>query len=255
MNQIKGDQYETFIKIFLENDSKKTWLWKDIPENELKKSSILGDWNEHRLVRKDNKINSIPDLGCDILMKDNEDYILIQCKNFDLTNNVTIHHLAGFYAMISHYNMRGIVYYSSKLSPNIKLLKPNNNIEFIKQEIIDNTQPIILNKTILSPYYYQIEAYEQLKNSKRAILNLPCGMGKTLTSIMIGKDYDNIIIISPLIAYSKQNLERFQNELIDEKYNSIIINSEGIRDKDEILHLLTIQTPIFIIKKEFEKLE
>ena len=136
MNQIKGEEYEIFIKQFLENDSKKTWLWKDIPEYELRKSSLLGDWNEYRLVRKDNKINSLPDLGSDILLKDEEKYILIQCKNFDLTNNVTIHHLAGFYAMISHHNLCGFVYYSSKLSPNIKLLKPNVNIQFIKQEII-----------------------------------------------------------------------------------------------------------------------
>jgi len=237
MNQIKGEEYEIFIKQFLENDSKKTWLWKDIPEYELRKSSLLGDWNEHRLVRKDNKINSLPDLGSDILLKDEEKYILIQCKNFDLTNNVTIHHLAGFYAMISHHNLCGIIYYSSKLSPNIKLLKPSSNIQFIKQEIIIH-HPEIIHKTILNPYYYQIDAYEQLKNSKRAILNLPCGMGKTLTSIMIAKEYDNIIIISPLIAYSKQNLERFQNQLINNKYNSIIVNSEGIRDKDEIVKIL-----------------
>jgi len=236
MNQIKGEQYEIFIKQFLENDSKKLWLWKDIPEYELRKSSLLGDWNDHRLIRKHNKINSLPDLGCDILLKENEEYILIQCKNFDLTNNVTIHHLAGFYAMISHHNLCGIVYYSSKLSPNIKLLKQNTNIQFIKQEII--IYPEITHKTILDPYYYQIEAYEKLKNSKRAILNLPCGMGKTLTSIMIAKEYDNIIIISPLIAYSKQNLERFQNQLIDNKYNSIIVNSEGVRDKDEIVKIL-----------------
>ena len=238
MNQIKGEQYEIFIKNLLENDFNKTWLWKDIPEYHLKQSMIIGDWNLHRLARKDNKINSIPDLGCDILLKNKDDYILIQCKNFDLNNNVTIHHLAGFYAMISHFNMKGIVYYSSKLSPNIKLLKPSENIQFIKQDFLYNTKPIITNKFILTPYYYQIEAYEQLKNSKRSILNLPCGMGKTLTAIMIGKDYDNIIIVSPLIAYSKQNLERFQNELHDEKYNSLMINSEGIRDKDEITTIL-----------------
>ena len=123
MNQIKGEQYEIFIKQYLENDSIKTWLWKDIPEQELKNGGLLGDWNLHRLIRKDNKINSIPDLGCDILLKDNEEYILIQCKNFDLSNNVTIHHLSGFYAMVSHFNMKGIVYYSSKLSKNIQLLK------------------------------------------------------------------------------------------------------------------------------------
>ena len=235
MNQIKGEQYEIFIKQYLENDSIKTWLWKDIPEQELKKGGLLGDWNLHRLIRKDNKINSIPDLGCDILLKDNEEYILIQCKNFDSSNNVTIHHLSGFYAMVSHFNMKGIVYYSSKLSKNIQLLKPNSNINYIKQEMI-SLDTLKTQKTITTPYYYQIEAYEKLKDSQRSILNLPCGMGKTLTSIMIAKDYDNIIIISPLIAYSKQNLERFQNELED--YHSIMVNSEGTRNSSEILKSL-----------------
>ena len=51
MNQIKGEQYEIFIKQYLENNSIKTWLWKDIPEQELKKGGLLGDWNLHRLVQ------------------------------------------------------------------------------------------------------------------------------------------------------------------------------------------------------------
>jgi superfamily II DNA or RNA helicase len=240
MNQIKGDKYEIYIKLLLENSNNKTWLWKDIPEFELKKSGLLGDWNEYRLVRKDNKINSIPDLGTDILLKTNEEYILVQCKNFESNNNVTIHHLSGFYAMISHFNMKGIVYYTSKLSSNIKLLKPNINIKFIREELVNSKIQQKISK--LFPYYYQIEAYEKLKNSKRSILNLPCGMGKTLTSIMIAKEYDNIILVSPLIAYSIQNLERFNNELHNEQYNSLLINSDGIRDKDEILQLLNKNT-------------
>lgn len=235
MNQEKGTKYELYIKQFLENNSKKTWLWNDIPEYELRKSNLLGNWNEHRLTRKENKINSLPDLGTDILLKDGEKYILIQCKNFESNNYVTIHHLAGFYAMISHFKMEGIVYYTSKLSPNIKLLRENTEIQYIKQEIINNIKDNKENsiKLINNPYYYQLEAYNKLKNSHRAILNLPCGMGKTLTSIMISKDYDNIILISPLIVYSKQNLDRFKNEL--DNYSDILINSEGTRDKDEIL--------------------
>lgn len=235
MNQLKGDKYENFIKIYLENDVDKTWLWKDIPEFILKESGLLGDWNKHRLVRKEIKINNIPDLGADILLKKNNKYILVQCKNFDAKNYVNIHHLGGFYSMIAHYQMDGIVYYTSKLSPNIKILKPNDKIEFIQKGIDDIVIPI--NKIISNPYYYQIEAYEKLKNCNRAILNLPCGMGKTLTSIMIAKGYDNIIVISPLIAYAKQNLERFQNELGNE-YNSITINSEGTRDETEIIKKL-----------------
>jgi superfamily II DNA or RNA helicase len=234
MNQEKGNKYEFYIKKYLENQSDHAiaWLWKDIPEFYLKKSGLLGDWNEHRLVRKENVLNSLPDLGADILLFKNNQYYLVQCKNFESGNYVTIHHLAGFYAMVAHFQMNGIVYYSSKLSPNLKLLKNNDKIEYMKEEIENDTdQTLKSNQSLqLQPYYYQIEAYEKLKNSKRAILNLPCGMGKTLTSILIAKDtqYKNIILISPLIAYAKQNLDKFIDQLPD--YNTIIVNSEGTRD-------------------------
>ena len=227
MNQEKGSKYEFYIKKYLENQSEYAiaWLWKDIPEFYLKKSGLLGDWNEHRLVRKENVLNSLPDLGADILLLKNNQYYLVQCKNFESGNYVTIHHLAGFYAMVAHYQMNGIVYYSSKLSPNLKLLKNNDKIEYIKENIVDDSIEI---KNKLQPYYYQIEAYQKLKDSNRAILNLPCGMGKTLTSILVAKEYQNIILISPLIAYAKQNLDKFIDQLPD--YNTIIVNSEGTRD-------------------------
>ena len=69
---------------------------------------------------------------------------------------------------------------------------------------------------IESAFDYQINAYNSIKNSliteKRAILQLPCGMGKTLISMKVGLDYDVVIIISPLKQYCIQNLDRFQSE-------------------------------------------
>jgi len=233
MNNIeKGTEYEIYIKKYLENDQVKTWLWKDIPEYILRDAGILGEWNKHRLIRKENKINSIPDTGCDILMKnENEnEYKLIQCKNFT-TNSVTIQHLAGFYMMVVHFQKHGIVYYTTKLAHMFENLPDNPQIEFIKKEFNQNIIEKNIKK-IKEPYYFQIEAYEKLKDSKRSILNLPCGTGKTYTSIMIAKDYDNIVIISPLLAYAKQNLELFHNEL--ENYQTILINSEGTRNMKEI---------------------
>jgi len=231
MNNIeKGTEYEIYIKKYLENDQIKTWLWKDIPENILRDAGILGDWNKHRLIRKENKINSIPDTGCDILMKNEKEYILIQCKNFT-TNSVTIQHLAGFYMMVVHFQKHGIVYYTTKLAHMFENLPDSSQIEFIKKEFNKNIIEKNIKK-IKEPYYFQIEAYKKLKDSKRSILNLPCGTGKTYTSIMIAKDYDNIVIISPLLAYAKQNLELFHNEL--ENYQTILINSEGTRNMKEI---------------------
>jgi hypothetical protein len=55
-NQEKGLNYEIFIKNYLEEDSQnQAWLWKDIPEYNLKDAGLLNDWNLHRYIRKENK--------------------------------------------------------------------------------------------------------------------------------------------------------------------------------------------------------
>lgn len=242
--QVKGFNYEKQVKFYLQTKTKQTYLWKDIPENELRKSGLLGNWNEHRFNRKNNKINNLPDLGTDILLKDLEKntYELIQCKNY-AKNNVCIEDLGGFYSMILHYDLPGSVYYNSDLSNNIKLLKSIDKVKFVKylydenlvyDEIIDK-KVISKNKNIDKPFYYQIEAYEKLKDCNRSILSLPCGMGKTLISIIISKNYDNIILVSPLIAHAEQNLENYEHELNGFGYNSIFVSCEGIRNEDEIL--------------------
>lgn len=85
----------------------------------------------------------------------------------------------------------------------------------------------------LTPRQYQIDAYNALKNLKRAILQLICGMGKTFISIMLARHYDNIIILSPLKAFAQQTLNRYKLELTDR--NFILIDSEGERDVDKII--------------------
>ena len=65
MNTIqKGTDYEIYINNFLNSiEGNKSWLWKFIPESELRNASILGDWNNYRLLRKSLKedlINALP---------------------------------------------------------------------------------------------------------------------------------------------------------------------------------------------------
>ena len=114
----KGTKYEIFIRDFLKNDNTNNiaWLWKDIPESHLRKINILGNWNEFRLFRKqiketEKKENILIDTGCDILLKNNDKYTIIQCKNYT-NNNITIECLAGFYMTLCHYDLNGIVYYT-----------------------------------------------------------------------------------------------------------------------------------------------
>jgi predicted helicase len=134
----KGTLYEVFIKDYLEkqNLNNNYWLWKDVPELELRKASILGEWNLFRFNRKRNnqiakEENKLIDTGIDVLAKTNDEYIIIQCKNYAENNYVTVLDLAGFFMMVNHYELKGIVFYTSKLSSHITSQKPTDKIKYI----------------------------------------------------------------------------------------------------------------------------
>ena len=280
-NLIKGTSYELFIRDYLnKNQNQQSWLWSKTPEKILRDCNIIGEWNEHRLKRKEYKIilnkienglelddeeNSMIDLGVDIILKINNEYIFVQCKNYDDNNIITTEKLAGFYSMIIHYEKKGILYYTSKLSKNIINKKECNSIEYIKKEFdnkkfyIDKANNIYnkelnkeSNKTNLieNAYDYQIEAYckisEEFKTKNRAILNLPCGLGKTLISMMIGLNYNQVIIISPLIEYCNQNLERFMSDIKYKDYKGLLINTDGTRDTEEIKKFISSNKKIIL---------
>ena len=233
----KGDAYEIYIRDELaKNKEDHVWLWQDIPESILRDIGILGSWNEHRLRRKDNKENGLPDLGCDILVKTYAgDYVFVQCKHYNENNSIRIEDLGGFYLYILTYGYKGIVYHTSKISGNIHLHKPSKDIEYLRKDYIQS-EPVKTSRTTLmsNPFNYQIEAYDKLVNKHRAVVQLPCGMGKTLISMLIAGSYQNVIIISPLKEYCQQNLEKFKNEEYYANYKSKLIDSDGTRDVEEI---------------------
>ena len=158
--------------------------------------------------------------------------------------------------MITHYDLNGILYYTSKLSHNILSQKPSEKVKFI-HKIFEN-EPIYIENNVNNinnvnikneysnlletPFDYQIEAYNIItkifETKKRAILHLPCGMGKTLTSMKIGLNYDQIIIVSPLREYCIQNLERFKSEFKYKDYIGLIIDTDGLRDETKILDFI-----------------
>ena len=182
-NQIKGLNYEVQIKDYIINNLNKiAYLWKDIPEILLIKYGFIGSHNEERLNRKELNENPLQDTGIDILQIDSdEECILIQCKN-GYKNGITMSDLAGYYAWTSSLdNYKGIVYYTSKLSHNIKKLPYNKRLEYIKKSYIDSSENIIIEDSII-PHYYQFDAknnaIEYFKNNKRGILTMPCGTGK-----------------------------------------------------------------------------
>ena len=196
MNKLKdGHEYELYVLNIIKSKYKSCWLWKDIPDNILSQQ-----FYKNKLI--------CDDIGCDIIGINKDDTIdYIQCKNYSTTGNdntISIYDLAGFYNFVAENSVNNaIVYYSGELSQQILCRK--NKIQYINI-------PIIKNNNILDfkPRDYQLEAYNKLKDSNRCILSMPCGTGKTLisyiSSIKISKQ---IIIISPLKQFAKQNLDRF----------------------------------------------
>ena len=235
-NYLKGLNYEIQIRDYLINKlNKQAYLWKDTPENILINNGIIGSHNQNRLLRYENKVNKIPDTGIDIIQIDNDNKCsLIQCKN-GYKNGLTYYELCGFYAwMASLDNLQGYVYYTNKLSYAVQTLPKNNRIEYIKMafdEIKENIKEE--NKTNFIPYNYQIkvqEIFEQYFTTyDRGILSMPCGTGKTYVSYLISQKYDQIIIISPLKQFAKQNIEKYI-EYGYNKSNTILVDSDGERD-------------------------
>jgi len=251
MNNIKGYNYELQIKYYIINElNKKAFLWHETPETILINSGIIGSHNDHRLKRISNKENSLIDTGIDIIQIENNNLCsLVQCKN-GYKNGLTFNDLSGFFGwMTGLINLSGYVYYTNKLSDNIKCLpNPNNRIKYIKQKYNENIK--LEENKIIKPYDYQLEAFNKFNNNftNRGILTLPCGTGKTLISYLCSQKYKQVIILSPLKQFAIQNLNRFiEYGFIN---NTLLVDSDGERDIKQIQKFIN-SNESFLISSTF----
>ena len=243
-NQIKGLNYEIQIRDYIITKlNKQAYLWDHTPEDLLIEHKIIGSHNQSRLIRKENKENPLRDTGIDIIQVEEDSLSLVQCKN-GYKSGVTINDLAGFNFWMANTNFNGYVYYTNKLSNNILYSPKSDRIEYIKQPY---DKPKVSSNQIIkiTPYQYQIDASNKVDETfnspsdiytfgYRGILTLPCGCGKTYTSYLIANKYKQVIIISPLKQFAKQNLDRY----IEYGYsnNTLLVDSdeEGTRDRSII---------------------
>jgi len=207
MNKEYGDQYEKYVLNYLINAKKykNCYLWKDVPSQILLAFGLVDDINDN-----------CQDVGCDILCVSEDDkYVFVQCKNYSTTgkdNNITIDHFGLFFYLISqNYDLiiENYVYYTGKVSH--RLLKLAKKTKFINLPYVTIKHSEINDDYTIMPRDYQIEAYNKLRHIDRSILEMPCGTGKTLVSYLLSHDYDNVIILTPLISTTEQILEHFKN--------------------------------------------
>jgi len=236
-NQEKGLNYEIQIRDYIINElGKPAYLWNDTPETILINNKIIGSHNQHRLTRIENKINGLIDTGIDIIQIENLNCSLVQCKN-GYKNGVTINDLAGFMCWIASLDtLNGYIYYTNKLSYQLQSIPPNNRINYVKHQYIENIKENQKIITKIKPFDYQVKAKDNFikhfQKNNRGILSMPCGTGKTFTSYLISEKYKQIIIISPLKQFAKQNLDKYIEYGYDNK--SLLVDSDGERDIKEI---------------------
>jgi superfamily II DNA or RNA helicase len=85
------------------------------------------------------------------------------------------------------------------------------------------------------PKEYQIDAYNKLLNSNRALLSMPCGTGKTFVSFMLSLNYQSVIILTPLISTTEQIYTHYKNYYAKyDNVNHIIINCKAERNISKI---------------------
>ena len=193
----KGIIYELQSYNYLINNYKNyfVYLWKNVPHKyiyNLKLDNLI--ISTENIENDDNNCdNKAIDIGCDIMMinkNDDNDIILVQCKNY-LDKNVCIKDLSGFSFLLafSHIPLKGLIISNTNLSDRI-MFKLNfiDKIKHIKLDYIDKMS-IKINDNIIIPRNYQLDVVNKFKNINKGIIQLPCAMGYLLVDI---KMYKNI---------------------------------------------------------------
>jgi superfamily II DNA or RNA helicase len=228
--QHKGYIYEDYVLKSLMDEYDNVYKFKDTPEYIISKTSLYENYDIYNKYRN-------CDIGVDLVAIKDDKVYFIQCKNYD--NIISINDLSSFYFLIYEYELNGIVIYNGVLSERLIDLK-KNRIKYINLPYNNTIVDINFYNEIkekIKPRDYQIEIYNEFKKIKRGVISLPCGMGKTYTAWMIGSDYKNIIIISPLKCLADTNIINMY-KYSENTYNPILISSDTSRDIKKIKGLI-----------------
>ena len=277
-NKIHATDYEHYcIKYHQENyENQITYHWSNIPEMFLQESGFITDSNKTRMQRmldkKNGKINSIQEYGLDGMSKEmingKPSYSGLQMKLYERT--LTGNDLGTYWQVIlcrlfiKSKLARGHLYHSSKLEINLSDdIKNTDGIitsTQIKNPFLKNA---IVSKTKLEKDFvlkdYQKEAIKILNKTLWfgiRLLNIPCGMGKTVICAhhLKDTDYKTILMASPLKIHAKQLLDRVKQFLPNHKTLLLDSDTGGSRDFKDIEKIIKGKSLISATYKSAEDL-
>ena len=266
--------YEFFMCSYHEEKLKhKTWHWKYIPEEDLFKAGFINDYNKLRLSRiekRNSGENNIREYGLDGLSLDYEgNYHGLQAK-FWKSRKLTADDLGTFFSVIfsrfipKNSLSKGFLYHTCDLQVDVRDdFKNNPNLENLKLPFkpvkIEEPEEIEVDETKFTLYPPQQEALTELKKGWEdvGLISMPCALGKTvlLGNYLMGEDYQQIIILSPLKVLTKQMLDRIKPFI--PHYFELLVDSDegGTTDEEYILEMMDKhQCLISITYESFENI-
>ena len=247
-NDSKWLEFEYYSMNFHINKyNHKVWHQSIIPEDELYKAGFINDFNRTRLNRlailRESKNNSVKygDYGMDFLAYDSITgiYHACQSKCYSGRNKVTIKDIATFQSIVmNRFKTLGYLYTFGKLEINLQEDLLNGGF-IVHNRLLNFTGEIKSIENIDEIKYelrlYQKEAIQAILGEGRKSIEIACGLGKTLIAghVLKESDYKKIICIAPL----RVSVEQLQNRImpfLDNKYKSLLVDTEGTTDIDII---------------------
>lgn len=246
------------------------WHTSVIPEDELHNAGVIHDFNKHRLLRiarkreEEGKRLVFSDYGMDFLAKEtlengNAVYHAGQAKHY-LSRKVSGNDLGTFFLVVlSQVPNVPYLYTSGNLEVNLR-----ENIQNMRGKLVHHELPFkpkvkeeILEETSLELRPYQKEAIDAIMGDGRRVLEMACGMGKTLIAghvLRNSPQYSKIVCVAPL-RVSVENLRSRLSSFVP-KHRQLLVDSDvdGTTHVEEIREFVEKDEP-FILFTTFKSAE
>jgi hypothetical protein len=162
-----GDTYEKYVLNHIKEQNKEAYLWLEIPLNILVEAKLISDKDYNNQLKKEKR--TYTDEGIDILIKEDNKFIYVQCKNHK--KNICTSSLKSYHALMDIVkdvkDIKGIVYSGSKIS---KGLVRRSNVEYIQLEFNNNIEYENYKKEAIYNIWNNQNIIQEIKNKYNRIL-------------------------------------------------------------------------------------
>jgi superfamily II DNA or RNA helicase len=231
------------------------WHSSVIPENELYEAGVIHSFNKHRMnrirMRNEGKPFHYRDYGMDFLAKSSSGtYHACQAKHYT-TRKVTAKDIGSFFAILmGQIPNTGYLYTSGRIEINLKECIQNSNGKLVHHSLQFKApcaeRPIA--EPVLSLRTYQEEAVAAALVPGKNVLDIACGLGKTLIlgHVLKASSHSHVICVAPLRMSVQNLMDRIGAFLPTHRHFLVDSDAGGTTDPDAVRAALEDTSPMVL---------